>query len=137
MNANVASVYSAQCDGVHGLLALAITAAADYKARSVGNKEFTVHMLPPPVPTHMKGATDADITEGNRQHKVNLAEYAVYFKVDKALHPRIAFSNQTCYELLQYLNDEFGTITDLELEANANKMKTHWHPPMAVKELCL
>jgi hypothetical protein len=50
-------------------------------------------------------------------------------------YPVIAFDNQTCYELLQFLHDEFGTITELELEANAKKMKKPWQPPRQSK-LC-
>jgi hypothetical protein len=69
LNMNAASIYLARGDGLQGHLAHTID-ATNYIKRSIGNKPFDPPTAPPAVPTHLTTASDAQIAETNRQHKI-------------------------------------------------------------------
>jgi hypothetical protein len=84
LNANAASIYSARGDGLQGHIALAID-ANDYVKCSIGNKPFLPPTAPPAVPTHLTTASDAQIAETNRQHKVQKEEFILFHNANMAL----------------------------------------------------
>jgi hypothetical protein len=127
LNANAVSIYSARGDGLQGHLALTID-ANDYIKHSIGNKPFDPPMAPPAVPTHLTTASDAQIAETNRQHKVQKEEFT-FHNADAALRnlliaavppffladqrdPMTGFGNKTVLQLLTYLHTTCGRISE-------------------------
>jgi hypothetical protein len=151
LNANAASIYLTRGDGVHGHLALTIN-AADYKQRIIGGVAFQVPTAPPAFPAHEDEATDAEISENNRQHTALLAEFVIWHNADAILrnlliaavptiflaavrNPVPDFGNVSCQSLLNHLHDVYGHITEKEMEQNIQRMRTQWHPPTAIESL--
>jgi hypothetical protein len=149
LNANAASIYSARGDGLQGHLALTID-ATNYIKRSIGNKPFDPPTTPPSVPTHLTTASDAQITETNRQHKIQKEEFILFHNADTALRnlliaavppifladqrdPMTGFGNKTVLQLLTYLHTTFGRISEKELEQNTARMQLQWNPPTAIE----
>jgi hypothetical protein len=134
LNANAALIYSTRGDGVHGHLALT-TNADDYKHRSIGGAAFQVPIASPAFPAfpaHEDKATDAEIAEDNRQHKVLLAEFVPWHNADAILrnlliaavptifiaaicNPVTGFRNVSCLSILNHLHDIYRNITEKEL----------------------
>jgi hypothetical protein len=127
LNVNAASIYSARGDGLQGHLALMID-AMDYIKRSIGNKPCLPPTAPSAVPTHLETASDAQISETNRQHKVQKEEFILFHNSNTALHnlliaavPPIFLAdqrnhmtgvgNKTVLQLLTYLHTTFGRIS--------------------------
>jgi hypothetical protein len=134
LNSNAASVYSARGDGLLGHLALTIN-SKDYKSRSKGNVDFDPPVNPPASPTHKDNATEAEITEDNRKHTALRHDFFLWHNVDTVLrnliiaavpgiflatmkNPVTGFGNVTCLALLTHLHNNYGKITEQELEAN-------------------
>jgi hypothetical protein len=153
LNANAASIYSARGDGLQGQLALTID-VNDYVKRSIGNKPYVPPTAPPAVPTHMTTASDAQIAETNRQHKVQKEEFILFHNADTALcnlliaavppifladqrDPMTRFGNKTVLQLLTYLHTTFGSISEKELEQNTARMQLQWNPPTAIEAFFL
>jgi hypothetical protein len=139
LNANAASIYSARGDGLQGHLTLTID-AMDYIKRSISNKLCVPPTAPSAVPTHLETASDAQITEKNRQHKVRKEEFILFHNADTALRnlliaavppifladqrdPMTGFGNKTVLQLLTYLHTTFGNISEKELEQNTARMQ--------------
>jgi hypothetical protein len=127
LNANAASIYSSRGDRLHGHLALTID-ANDYIKSIIGNKPFLPPAAPPAVPTHSTTASDAQITETNRQHKAQKEEFIIFHNADTALRnlliaavppifladqrdPMTGFGNKTVLQLLTYLHTTFGSTS--------------------------
>jgi hypothetical protein len=142
---NAASIYSARGDGLQGHLALTID-ATDYIKRSISNKPFDPPAAPPAVPTHLTIASDAQIAETNRQHKIQKEEFILFHNADTALRnlliaavppifladqcdPMTGFGNKTVLQLVTYLHTTFGSISEKELEQNTARMQLQWTPP--------
>jgi hypothetical protein len=151
LNANAASVHSNGGDGQLGHLALTITPAA-YTAISAGHIPFVAPENPPVHPEHPPGATAAQISEINRQHKENQTIFRQYHAIDNALRnqliaavphiyistlsdPTVGFGNVTCLDILTHLRTNYGTITSDELDKNMIRMKTPWHPPVSIEAM--
>ena len=151
LNSCAASVDSNGGDGVHGHLALTITAAR-YVELSVGNVPFVAPLNPPIQPVHQPGATAAQIAENIRQHKEAKIIFRTYHDTDKvlrnmliasidmmyikALHdPTVGFGNVTCLQLLTHLWVNYGPIKQEELEENTKRMNTPWNPPTPIEAL--
>jgi hypothetical protein len=128
LNVNAASIYSARGDGLQDHLVITIY-ATDYIKRSIGNKPFDPPMAPPAVPTHLTTASDAQIAETNRQHKIQKEEFILFHNADTALHnilitsvppifiayqrdPMTGFGNKTILQILTDLHTTFGSISD-------------------------
>jgi hypothetical protein len=153
LNVNAVSIYSARGDGLQDHLALTID-DTDYTKRSIGNKPFVPPTSPPAVPTHLMTASDAQIAEKNRQHKVQKEEFILFHNADTALRnlliaavppifiagqcdPMTCFGNKTVLKLLTYLHTTFGSISEKELEQNTARMQLQWNPPTAIEALFL
>jgi hypothetical protein len=151
LNANTASVYSARGGGLLGHLALTIN-SVDYKSRSKGNVDFDPPINPPASPTHKDNATEAEIVDDNRKHTALRREFVQWHNVDAVLrnlliaagpgiflatmkNPATGFGNVTCLKLLTHLHNNYGNITEQELEANVLRMRAQWNPPTAIESL--
>jgi hypothetical protein len=151
LNANTASIYSVQGDGVHGHLTLTIN-AEDYKIRIISGVAFKVLKAPPSFPTHKDNATDAKTVEHNRQHNALLAEFVKLHTVDAIIrnlliaavqaiflaakcNPVTGFGNVTRLALLTHLRNVYGRITEQDLKQNIQRMRTQWNPPTAIESL--
>jgi hypothetical protein len=151
LNANAASVYSARGDGLLGHLALTIN-SVNYKSRSKGNVDFDTLVNPPASPTHKDNATEAEIADDNHKHTDLRREFVQWHNIDAVLrnlliaavpgtflatmkNPVTGFSNVTCLELLTHLHNNYGNITEQELEANVLRMRALWNPPTAIESL--
>ena len=139
LNANATSVPSSGGDGLHGHLALTITADA-YEVISANHVPFLAPVQPPAQPAaHEAGVTAAQIADLNRVFDKDSATFRKYHDTDALLRnlliaavpaifirtlsdPVFGFANVTCLELLTHLRTTYGNITDLELEANKKKM---------------
>jgi hypothetical protein len=150
-NANAASVYSARGDGLLCHLALTIN-SKDYKSRSKGNVDFDPPVNPPPPPTHKDNATEADIAEDNRKHTTLRRDFFLWYNGDAVLRNLLiaavlgmflatmknlmtGFGNVTCFTLLTHLHNNYGNITEQELEANVLRMRAQWNPSTAIELL--
>jgi hypothetical protein len=51
--------------------------------------------------------------------------------------PAIAFGNTTTLQLLDHLHDQYGGITEAELESIAEQMKQQWQTPTSIEVLFL
>jgi hypothetical protein len=151
LNANAAPVYSKRVDGLLGHLALTIN-SIDYKSRSKGNVDFDPPINPPASPTHKDNATGVEIADDNRQHTALRREFVQWHNVDAVLRNLLiaavpciflekmknsvtGFGNVTCLELLTHLHNNYGNITEQELEANVLRMRAQWNPPTAIESL--
>jgi hypothetical protein len=128
INANAASIYSARGDGLQGHLSLTID-ATEYIKHRIGNKPFDPPMTPPAITTHLTTASDAQIAETNRQHKIQKEKFILFHNADTALHnlliaavppifivekrdPMTGRGNETVLQLLTYLHTTFGSISE-------------------------
>ena len=108
-----------------GYLALTVTPAV-FLGHS-GNVAFVAPVPPPINPVHEDGATQYQIAENLRQHKVNKATYISYSKVVAGLRDQvldavpekfyqvlededIGYANVTCLRLMTHLWTRYGTI---------------------------
>lgn len=150
LNANATTVPSYAGDGIHGHLALTLLPAA-YLLRS-GNVPFIAPLNGPVNPNHPAAATAAQIAEINRVFYENQITFRTYQETDKALRnqillaipadylreladPELGLGSVTCLEILTHLWTTWGTITQIELDANALRMATPWHPPTPIDKL--
>jgi hypothetical protein len=95
---------------------------------------------PSAVPTYLTTASDTQIVETNRQHKVQKEEFILFRNANTALRnlliaavspifpadqrdPMTGFGNKTILQLLTYLHTTFGSISEKELEQNTAQMK--------------
>jgi hypothetical protein len=148
LNTNSASVYSTRGNGHKALT----TNSVDYKSRSKGNVNFNPPVNPPSSPTHKDNATEAEIAEDNRKHTALRREFIQWHNVDAVLrnlriaavpiiflatmkNPVTGFGNVTCLELLTHLHNNYGNITEQELEANVLRIRAQWNHPIVIKSL--
>ena len=144
LNANATTVPSYAGDGIHGHLSLTLLPAA-YLLIS-GNIPFIPPVNGPIQPEHPPAATAAQIAEINRLFYDNQLVFRTYMETDKALRnqilaaipadylreladPELGLGNVSCLQILTHLWTTWGVITQAELDANALRMATPWHPP--------
>jgi hypothetical protein len=149
LNVNAASIYSARGDGIQCHLALIID-SNDYIIRSIGNKPFDPPTAPRATPVHLTTASDAQIVETNRQHKVQKEEFILFHNANTALRnlliiavppifltdqcdPMMGFGNKTVLQLLTYLHTTFGSISEKEMEQNTARMQLQWNPTTVIE----
>ena len=150
LNSNATTVPSYAGDGIHGHLALTLTPAA-YLLRS-GGIPFVAPVNGPPQPEHPATATGPQIAEINRLFYDNQAVFRTFQETDKALRnqliaaipadylrgladPELGLGGVTCLTILTFLWATWGTITQIELDANILRMHTPWHPPTPIDKL--
>jgi hypothetical protein len=149
LNSNATTIASSAGGGLHGHLALVMT-AAEYLALT--GVPFIVPVAPP-VLVHIAGATAANIIEDNRLHKSATAEeFQRYHYTDQALRqqliaatpevyiqavkdPLLGFGRVTTLTILTRLRTTCGEITAEDLEANQLSMAADWNPPTPIEDL--
>lgn len=149
--ANARAIHSTRGGGAHGHLTI-IMPTADYLAR-VG-QTFNTPNHPGNAPVHAAPATQAQITETNRQYAADLAEHTLYQTVTMELKKQIlaavpnrylniladddmGFADVTCATMLAHLKDTYGNITREELEINRNRLSAEWNPEYPMEDLWL
>jgi hypothetical protein len=148
LNGNATTINSTAGGGLHGHLALVLT-AAEYLAMA------GVAFIPPAAPAplaHAVGATAAQIIEDNRIHKSATGLFQQYHYTDQALRqqliaatpevyiqavkdPLLGFGQVTTLTILTHLRTTYGEITAEDLEANQLHMATDWNPPTPIEDL--
>ena len=103
-------------------------------------------------PSHARNASEEEISETNRQHRLLIEEFKLYYSLERALrtllieavpHLYIAelhdvalgWGNITTLQLLTHLHDTYGGIDDDMLAANLERIKTPWSPPTPIDTL--
>ena len=126
--------------------------AADYLARS--GQVFILPVHPGPAPVHAPNATNAQITETNRQYAADLTEHSLYRTVNEELKKQIlaaipvlylallsddemGFADVTCAAMLTHLRTTYGTISQAELEANRMRLTADWSVDDPIEDLWL
>jgi hypothetical protein len=122
---------------------------AEYLA--IAGTPFIVPLNPGTL-THPPGATGPQISEAVRTHKEQMDNFQLYYNVDKALRnqllaatpeafiqtikdPYLGFGQRTCLDVITHLRTTYGEITPNELDKNAERMATAWHPPTPIEDL--
>jgi hypothetical protein len=150
ITANAISVYSIGGNGQLGHYAIVVDAAT--YATASNNTPFIVPPHPGANPVHLAGATQAIITETNRRYAADLIEFKTYITTEAALkkqliaaipgtyinqlkHQVLGFANVTPLQILQHLQQTYGTLTVDELSSNIAKMNKPWSPNDAIEVL--
>ena len=137
LKANAASIASELGGGAHGLLGLTLNPATYVQLAGVA---FMRPVNPGTTPTIPAGSTGETVRRIERQHKETLRSYHEVNRTDAALkqqflnafdtmylkalkQPHIGFSNRTVMELIQHLYDNYGQISQMDLDNNATRMK--------------
>jgi hypothetical protein len=147
--ANAAAIPSTN-GSAHGHLAI-VMPTAEYNALP-GVQPFPVPKAPGKLPTHAAGATGAQITETNRQHDFAAEQFTVYSQVAAALksqiiaaikptyiraieHEDFGYGFVTALEMLQHLQDTYGSVTDVDLDRNRDTLCAPWIPDDNIEKL--
>jgi hypothetical protein len=148
LNSNATTIASSAGGGLHGHLALVMT-AVEYLALT--GVAFVAPVAPPAL-DHIAGATAAQIIEDNRLHKSSTSEFQRYHYTDQALRqqliaatpevyiqavkdPLLGFGRVTTLTILTHLRTTYGEITAEDLEANQLTMAADWNPPTPIEDL--
>ena len=159
MNANAISVPSQRGNGALGHYYLVAggaeytLAAGNHEAAAPEDEERPIVFVPPRhpgnAPQHEAGATGNQITEVNRQFKVDTEEYMAYVQTEAALKrllleavpstftkelrdTKLGYAKVSTLAILQHLENTYGTITADDLEKNLTAMNRQWdiHEPI-------
>jgi hypothetical protein len=150
IKANAASVPSVQGGGSNGHLGIVVSDAV-YATIAPGTP-FIKPTNPAQHPTIPRTSTDGAITSIMRRHNERQREFREYNNVQRALKKQLATAidgiyleahkdNNVGYEnvsievLLQYLFDEYGDITPVDLRANAKRLDEEWDPSQPIQTL--
>eukprot|EP00978_Attheya_sp_CCMP212_P021779 scaffold64028_cov57-Attheya_sp.AAC.4 len=148
LNSNAITIPSAEGGGIHGHLALVLT-ASEYLA--VVGVAFLPPVHPGPV-AHAPLTTAAQIIKTNHLHKSATNVFTIYHALDHALHklliaatpevyicrikdPLIGFGQVTTLEILTHLRTTYGKISPEDLEENQLCMATNWNPTTPIEDL--
>jgi hypothetical protein len=150
INANAVSVPSNRGNGTLGHLALVVTPATYNIASN------NVAFIPPPnpgaAPVHPPQATQAIITETNRQFLADLNEFRTYNTTEAAIkkllitavpatfinHVRdemLGFANISVLTILTHLDTTYGKLTTDDLDLNMANMHQDWNPSTPLETL--
>jgi len=147
LNTYAASIESNRGGGLHGHLALVMTDAA-YLA--IANQQFIAPVHPGPNPA--PGNTQPQITENNRLHAAAILEHKTYKDTENQLKamlikavpsiyieelqdPVLGFATVTTRQLLQHLDDNYGTVTARDLAKNMDQMNQPWTGDQPIENL--
>jgi hypothetical protein len=150
LNSNATSIFSTIGGGLHGHLALTMT-AAEYLTLAGATNAFVIPHNPGTL-THVAGATGPQISEAVRLHKEQLDNFQLYHTVDKSLRnqliattpevfiqalkdPTVGFGQHSCLDIITHLRATNGEITPDELDQNSIRMSAAWHPPTAIEDM--
>jgi hypothetical protein len=142
LNANAISIPSNRGGGAHGHLSL-IQSPANYLFLT--GTDFEPPVNPGLTPTLPANATGNQITEANRQYRVDQSEYSLYLAVERNLKTQLTsaidslfidelrddtmgFANASTFLLLSHLHTTYGAVRSDQLEANAMRLDRQWDP---------
>ena len=142
--ANARAAHSTRGGGQHGHLGVLLSNAA-YANKTKSTTAWTDPQHPGANPTHARNATADAITEGNRKFKAELAEFNLCEQVKGDLRqmmlqavnptyttvledPEMGYADVKPIDLLDHLVDEYGTISEMDLENNRDKLSEAWDP---------
>ena len=151
INTNAMSIVTNRGGGNHGHLALVIPATEYTIQAGVGNYFLTL-TNPGNTPTHAPNATGPQITEINRQFKVDVKEFQHHNKVKNELKQQIieavddkyintlsdnlfGYANITVLTILQHLKTTYGAITPDDLAKNDKELQREWDPQTEIEDL--
>jgi hypothetical protein len=143
LNANAISIPSNCGGGAHGHLSL-IQCPANYLFLTDGTG-FEPPVNPGLTPTLPANATGNQITEANRQYRVDQLEYSLYLAVERNLKTQLTsaidslfinelrddtmgFANASTFLLLSHLHTTSGAVRSDQLEANVMRLHRQWDP---------
>jgi hypothetical protein len=106
---------------------------------------FEAPINPGLTPTQPANATGNQITEANRQYRVDQSKYSIYLAVkrnlktqltsaidslfiDKLRDHTMGFANASTLQLLSHLHTTYGAVQSDQLEANAMQLGCQWDP---------
>jgi hypothetical protein len=149
INANAVSVPSARGNGVLGHYALVVSPAT-YQNASNGIP-FIPQVNPGAAPVHPNNATAAQINF-HWQYLADQKEFNIYMSTKAGLKKQVleavpliyinavededlGFANVSTLQLIQHLNDTYGTITADDMQQNVNNMNSEWSPSTSIEVL--
>ena len=149
LKANATSVISELGGGAHGLLGLTLNAATYFQLTGLA---FTRPANPGTTPTIPARSTGEQVRRLERQHKEDLRAYHELNRTDAALkqqllasfdnmylkalkQPYVGYSNRTCIQILQHLYDNYGQISQMDLDDNATRMKNPYDVTTPIENL--
>jgi hypothetical protein len=123
---------------------------ADYLLHN-GNA-FDAPAHPGLVPTQVANATQAQINEAYRVHKVNVDEFNIYHTVGETLKQSLlravddeyltilsddnmGYADVTCATMLLHLFDTYSSVTADDLQANRDSLANEWNPDESLEAL--
>ena len=142
LKANAASIPTTLGGGHHGYLGLILSPAA---YATISPTAFTEPAYPGQHPTIPAGTNAATTSAIIRRHTEDTRQWREFKNVSTALKNQllsavddiyvralrdrhVGYMNQTIRNLLTHLFDNYGNITQLELEDNDTKMRALWDP---------
>jgi hypothetical protein len=150
MYSNAIAHHSLRGGGTHGHLGM-IEPPAEYLLHN-GTIAFVAPTHPGLVPTHAPNATQAQITEGHRLHKIEVDEFNVYHMVGESLKQNLlravdneylailaddimGYADVTCAEMLAHLFATYSAVTADDLQANCDSLSKEWNPDEPLEAL--
>ena len=152
LNANAISVPSARGNGSLGLYALVVSPATYLAATGLAAVPFVAPVNPGVAPVIPPAATQAIITETNRQFLADQKEFTIYKTTEATLKKQIleavpatyvnklknkalGFANVTTLQLIEHLVSTYGTITTDDLDRNMALLHKEWSPTEPIEDL--
>ena len=125
-------------------------ADATYTARF--NTPWINPVHPGAAPVHAAGATARAISETNRQYAADLKEFTTFMQVTNDLKrmllaavdndyteiledAEMGYADVNPIDILDHLVDQYGEITNADLEANRDRLKEAWDPSTDIEKL--
>ena len=150
LKANAASIPSSQGGGTNGYLGIVVSTAV-YSTTAPG-EPFIIPTAPTQHPTIPRNSTEAATSTIVRRHVEKVREWKEYNNIQRALKKQLAtaiehiyldahyddnvgYENVSIHVLIQYLFDEFGDITPIDLRANAKRLDEEWDPNQPIQTL--
>ena len=137
LSTNAASVHSHLGNGRLGLLYLTVKPEI---YNTLSNVQFDPPTNPGPSVTYPENATQYQIKAADKQHELDTKLFVQYDACDRALkqlllgavddifvnalhNPHVGYANVTTLELITHLYDNYGKISDHDLQKNQETMK--------------
>lgn len=147
--ANARAVHSTRGGGANGHLGIIMPAAA-YLARA--QVAFNPPAHPGDAPAHAAGATNAQITETNRQYNQDINDHRTVITLKEELKKQILAAVDDVYMqalqdpefgyadvppalMLSHLTATYGTITREDIDKNRDALVAPWNPDQPIEDL--
>ena len=152
LKANARRIHSTRGTGTHGHLRLCYTLANYNALPAVAATPWVDPVHPGAAPIIPPGTTGPNIQRILQEYANNLSQWQVYQHTDQALLLQCMQAiNETYYkiledaeegyadlhliDLLDHINDSYGTITPDDLQANEDSMNVPWSPEQPLEDL--